>query len=122
MINNKNEAILVANQLLGKEYFKSSLLSYSKINKSKAVWWFNIRTERFSDNVDIFLNTGTIIIWLHLPVNFVGSVSEKFKIRQDKDAVDIEISADKSYMYMRDVKSGGTGFNFTPFVKREFIL
>jgi hypothetical protein len=30
-----------------------------------------------------------------------------FKVREDKNAVDLEISADKNFKYLQDVKSGG---------------
>jgi hypothetical protein len=52
-----------------------------------------------------------------LPKEFVKQLSKSFKIREDKNAVDIEISADKNSEYLNDIKSGGNGFNFAPFIK-----
>jgi hypothetical protein len=54
---------------------------------------------------------------VHLPKGFVSNLNANFKIRQDKNAVDLEISADRSFKYLQDIKSGGTYFNFKPFVK-----
>lgn len=40
-----------------------------------------------------------------------------FRIRDDKNAVDLEISALSNLMYLTDRKSGGKGFDFRRFVK-----
>lgn len=40
-----------------KENLKNSSMSYSRINKSKAVWWFNIRFSKFAKNVHLLLNS-----------------------------------------------------------------
>lgn len=55
---------------------------------------------------------------MHLPKGFVKQIATSFKIQQDKNAVDLEIYADKSFKYLHDVKSGGTGFDFRGFVKK----
>lgn len=102
-------------------HFKGNLnncnTSFSQINKAKAVWWFNIHVSRFEEDVHLFLNTTDHSIWITLPKGFVSNLSDTFKIREDKDAADIEIWADKDERYLLDVKSGGKGFNFSPFVK-----
>ena len=93
--------------------------SYSSINKSKEVWWFNVRTDKFNEDVHLLLNAENKVIWLTLPKGFVSNLRSTFKIREDKDAVDLEISADKHSRYLHDVKSGGTGFDFSGFVTEE---
>lgn len=103
-------------------YLNSSNTSYSKINKSKAVWWFNVSTDKFNSDVHLLLNTESKVIWICLPKGFVNNLHSTFKVRDDKDAVDLEISADKHFRYLHDVKSGGTGFNFSGFVKKEIIF
>ncbi len=90
--------------------------SYSKINKSKVVWWFNVPVHKFNSDVHLLLNAENRVIWITLPKDFVSNLHSTFKIREDKDAVDIEISADRSFKYLQDVKSGGTGFDFSGFV------
>ncbi|WP_139958223.1 hypothetical protein [Flavicella sediminum] len=99
----------------------SSSTSYSKINKSKEVWWFNIGVDKFKDEVHLLLNTESHALWVKLPKGFVGSMQSNFKIREDKNAVDLEISADKNFKYLQDVKSGGTGFDFSGFVVKEVV-
>jgi hypothetical protein len=96
--------------------------SYSKINTSKEVWWFNVPVDKFNEEVHLLLNTTGKVIWVHLPKGFVSNLNANFKIRQDKNAVDLEISADKSFKYLKDVKSGGTGFDFRGFLKDEIIF
>lgn len=91
--------------------------SYSHINKAKAVWWFNICVTRFDEDVHLLLNTTDHSIWITLPKGLASSLSDTFKIREDKNAVDLEIWAYKDKRYLLDVKSGGKVFNFSPFVK-----
>ena len=93
--------------------------SFSSINKSKEVWWFNISLLKFNNDVHLLLNTNQFGLWLHLPKGFVKQLATSFKIREDKNAVDIEISADKNFKYLKDLKSGGSGFDFSPFIKEK---
>ncbi|WP_282122164.1 hypothetical protein [Algibacter mikhailovii] len=99
------------------ESLNSSNASYSKINKSKDVWWFNVRTDKFNSDVHLLLNTVRKVIWIKLPKGSMSNLYNTFKVREDKDAVDLEISADRNFNYLQDVKSGGTGFDFSGFVK-----
>jgi hypothetical protein len=91
--------------------------SYSKINKSKEVWWFNVPVIKFAEDVNLLLNSEKQVLWVLLPKGFAKGVP--FKIREDKNAVDLEISADRNFKYLHDVKSGGTGFDFKEFVKEK---
>jgi hypothetical protein len=95
--------------------------SFSSINKSKEVWWFNIPVTKFNSDVHLLFSNGNYALWLHLPQGFVKQLATSFKIRLDKDAVDLEISADKNFKYLKDVKSGGSGFDFTAFVKEKIV-
>lgn len=116
----KKEIIEYINKTAGADLTNKNT-SYSKINKSKEVWWFNVKLDRFAEDVHLLLNTETKVIWLKLPKGFVAALQRVFKIREDKNAVDLEISSDKNYKYLLDVKSGGTHFNFAPFVKEEIV-
>jgi hypothetical protein len=101
---------------------KSTNTSFSNINKSKEVWWLNVPVSKFSEDIHLLLNTTTYVLWLHLPKGFVTNLAANFKIREDKDAVDLEISSDKNFKYLHDVKSSGTGFNFTGLVKEKIVF
>ena len=110
----KKEIIDYINQTY-KADLNSKNTSYSKINKSKDVWWFNVSVSKFVEDVNLLLNEENQVLWIVLPKGFANGVP--FKIRGDKNAVDLEISADRSFKYLQDVKSGGTGFDFSGFVK-----
>jgi hypothetical protein len=70
---------------------------------------------QFVGDVHLLLNTPEGAIWIKLPKGFGKSVP--FKIREDKNAVDLEISADRSFKYLKDAKFGGTGFDFGEYVE-----
>ena len=119
-MSEKSQIIKYMQSNFGSTSVKSNNTSFSSINKSKQVWWFNVPVKKFEDAVNLLLKGTDEITWIHLPTNFVNNLASKFKIREDKNAVDLEISADKSYLYLKDIKSGGTHFDFKPFVKEKF--
>lgn len=104
-----------------KSGLNNSNTSYSSINKSKLVWWFTISISKFNNDFHLLLDTNQNVLWLHLPKGFIKQLATSFKIREDRNAVDIEISADKSLKYLKDIKSGGRGFDFTTFLKEKII-
>jgi|TARA_B110000902_G_scaffold26484_1_gene28850 hypothetical protein len=91
--------------------------SYSNINKSKDVWWFNIRKDKFNKDVHLLLNSENKVIWIKLKKGFIINPNKAFKLREDIEAYDIEISANRSFNYLKDIKSGGTNFNFKEFIE-----
>lgn len=95
--------------------------SFSSINKSKNVWWLNIAVDKFKTEVNLLLKVENGVFWIVLPVGFVESLENTFKVRKDKNAVDLEINAG-SNNFLCDVKSGGTGFDFNGFVKDTIRL
>ncbi|MUH37071.1 hypothetical protein D9O36_14560 [Zobellia amurskyensis] len=95
--------------------------SYSKINKSKKVWWFNVATSKFTAPVNLLLQIEGGVFWIVLPTGFVKAIDKVFKIRDDKDVVDLEINAD-SRNFLCDVKSGGTLFDFSEYIKEEIYF
>lgn len=116
----KNQIIAYINQT-HKGGLNVSNTSFSSINKSKEVWWFNVAVPKFNDDVHLLLSTNGYALWLHLPKGFVRQLADAFKIREDKDAVDLEISADKNFKYLKDIKSGGSEFDFKSFVKEKIV-
>lgn len=112
----KSEVIQFINKTYGVSLSRANT-SFSNINVAKRVWWTNVPLHKFNDTVHLLFKDTNEIIWIVLPKNFVSSLSDKFKIRKDKNAIDIEVWAEKDERYMIDVKSGGTRFNFKPFIK-----
>lgn len=97
----------------------NSNTSFSSINVAKRVWWTNIPLKKFSEPVHLLFNDTDEVIWIVLPKNFVSSLPDNFKIRPDRNSVDIEVWAETDERYMKDVKSGGTGFDFKPFIRER---
>lgn len=85
------------------------------------MWWFNIAVEKFHAPVHLLLQTNTGTFWIVLPAGFVTSLDDTFRIRKDKNAVDLEINAG-SRNFLCDVKSGGTGFCFHPYLQEHVHL
>lgn len=96
--------------------------SFSNINVAKSVWWTNVPLHKFNDTVHLLFKDTREIIWIVLPVGFVKNLPEKFRIRKDKNAVDIEVWAERDERYLIDVKSGGTRFNFKPYIRDVIFL
>ena len=114
----KSEIIQYINKTYG-VYLSSVNTSFSNINVAKSVWWTNVPLHKFNDTYHLLFNDSKEISWIVLPKNFVSSLSGKFRIREDRNSVDIEVWAQKDERYMTDVKSGGTGFNLKPFIKEH---
>jgi len=119
-MSTKSQIIDYVQSNFGATSVKSSNTRFASINKSKEVWWLNVPTDKFEDEVNLLLKGEDKVIWIQLPKDFVSNLASVFKIREDRNAVDLEISSDRSYMYLKDVKSGGTHFDFKSFVKEEF--
>ena len=93
--------------------------SFSNINRAKPVWWLNISPKKFSDESHILLAKDRGMIWLKFEANAFPNLESVFKIRADKNLVDLEIPI-SGHQYMRDVKGGGTGYDFKPHIQREW--
>ena len=117
----KKASILTVNQHLGHRLLHERNTSFSNVNVSKAVWWLNIKPEKFKRDLHILLakEDGRGLIWLRIEANSFGRLDKTFRIRLDKDAVDLEIASTPS-QYLRDVKSGGTGYNFAKHIEHEW--
>ena len=113
---NKGQAIRMVNARLGDEVLTTRNTSFSNVNKSKDVWWFNIDPDKFRNESHLLLARGRGVIWLSIEENAIPEPEGVFRIRPDKGTVDLEIATSGS-RYMRDVKSGGTGYDFEPHVE-----
>ena len=117
---NKKDAIAYINKTFGADLnnTNTSFASVS-ITKYKTVWWTTVPVHKFNEPFHLLFNDTDEVIWIELPKNFVLNLSDAFRIREDKNAVDIEVWAKNDEQYMKDVKSGGTGFDFKPFIKER---
>ena len=107
------------NKHLGYNALASRNTSFSNVNKARAVWWLNIDPRKFGGEFHILLAKDRGMIWLKFEANAFPNLESIFRIRADKNAVDLEIACG-GYRYMRDIKSGGSGYDFTPHIQREW--
>ena len=117
----KQSAIAMVNGHLGHKLLNQRNTSFANINASKDVWWIDINPRKFYSDLHILLvkESGSGLIWLRIKGNSISALEKVFKVRQDKGVIDLEISS-RPQDYMRDVKSGGTGYDFTGHIEHEW--
>ncbi|WP_240042701.1 McrB family protein [Maribacter aurantiacus] len=96
--------------------------SYAMANTNNGLWWLNIDLKKFKSVVNIILQTKNEAFWLQLNPGFVEDLATKFRIRPDRNAIDLEIVSTAGDDYMHDTKNGGSGFNFNPYIKASVTL
>ena len=116
---NKNMAIKLVNSHLQHDVLDDTNTHFSRINSRKDVWWFNIHPKKFEQELHLLCAGKASLIWLTMDANSVPGLGRSFRLRQDREAVDLEISCAPE-RYMRDVKSGGSGYDFRPHIRREW--
>ena len=117
----KSEAMARINSQVGRALLKGRNTRFASVNKSKSVWWLNVPLEMTCEDLHIILKRAEKgqdgdLIWITLPA---GTLSKtRFRYWQDRDAIDLEIGA-KGARYLKDIKSGGTWYDFSPHVVKE---
>ncbi|MCG1035514.1 hypothetical protein [Polaribacter sargassicola] len=106
IINSKYDASLTDNNT-----------NCASISSSKKVWWFTIPVLKFEEDIHLLLNTTDRVIWIVLPKGLINL--NLLKVREDSEKIDLEISADGDHKFLHDIKSGGTEFDFSEFVREE---
>ena len=107
--------------LLWEEWsYQISNTNFSKLNKAKPVWWFDILPEKFLEDLHLILGKEKGFIWLTIPKDAVADVNKVFRIRDDNGRVQLVISSEPGVYYLRDIASGGSGFNFEQYIQKEF--
>lgn len=116
----KNEAIDLINKLVKKNMVTNYNTSFANVNKSKPVWWLNINPDKFNYDLFLLLVKRNHLYVFHIPSKKILNPTTKFRLKGK--LLDIEIGTNLGYDHFRDVKSGGTKFNFKPYLieKVEF--
>ena len=114
----KRSAMKMVNEHLGGRLLHGGNTSFANINASKPVWWINIDPSKFNSDLHLLLakEGGGGLIWLRLEGNTFPDVRKVFRVRQDKDCIDLEISS-RHPKYMTDIKSGGTEYDFAKHIE-----
>ena len=117
----KRSAMDRVNEHCGSRLLDGGNTSFANINASKPVWWININPSKFKSDLHLLLakEGDGGLIWLRIEGNSFPDVRKVFRVRQDKDCIDLEISS-RPPKYMTDVKSGGTEYNFTKHIEYEW--
>ena len=115
----KSMAIKLVNSYLQRDVLTDTNTHFSRINSRKDVWWFNIHPKKFEQDLHLLCVGKESVIWLTMEANSVPSLEKSFRLRQDREAVDLEISCAPE-RYMCDVKNGGSGYDFRPYIRREW--
>ncbi len=98
---------------------------FSNVNRAKPVWWLSIPKYKF--NIDLYLllrhREEELITILKIPRNTFSSLIDDFYLREENDYIDLEICSDTGdKLYMRDIKDGGSEYNFRKHIQIEFHL
>ena len=116
---NNSQAMRMVNSHLGYPEITNHNTSFSNINKAKHVWWININPQKFSSELHILLAKNPGLIWLKIKANTFSDLESVFRARDDNGYIDLEISV-SGYQYLRDIKSGGAGYDFKPHIEKDW--
>ncbi len=116
----KSEAINKVNSLINKNILNNVNSSFANINKAKPVWWLNIDPDKLNYDLFILLVSSSKMYVLHIPPNKIINPTSKFRLKGK--ALDLEIGSNPGMEFLRDVKSGGTMFNFKPYLLDKMDL
>ena len=125
---NKSDAMQMVNDHIGGRVLKGSGRNANThfsniINRSTKqvphVWWFNIPPQKFRNELHLLCAKNPGLIWLRLDAGAIPNPGSVFRLRTDKDVIDLEIAISGN-LYLKDVKSGGTGYDFRPYIAYEW--
>ena len=117
----KRSAMKIVNEHLGSRLLDGGNTSFANINASKPVWWININPSKFKSDLHLLLvkEGDRGLVWLRIEGDSFPDVRKVFRVRQDNDYIDLEISSRRPE-YMTDVKSGGTEYDFAKHIEHEW--
>ena len=117
----KGPAMAQVNEHVGHQLLRGDNTSFANVNSKKDVWWVNVDPRKFERELHLVLakDGDSGLIWLRIAPGSIAAPEHVFRVRQDNGYVDFEISSDPD-RYMKDVKSGGTEYDFAPHVEYEW--
>ena len=109
----KKSAMAMVNEHVGCQLLTAENTSVVNVNNSKDVWWVNVDPRKFERELHVVLvkDRDSGLIWLRIAPGSISAPEDVFRLKED-GRVDFEISRD-----MKDVKSGGTRYDFTRHVE-----
>ena len=122
MASKKALAIEKVNEHLGYKLLESSNTSFASVNNAKPVWWLDINPKKFQKELHLLLAMDQRLIWLRLKANTFPIPKEKFSYRSGNGYISLEISCNNADRYLYDIRSGGTGYDFSPHVELDLVI
>lgn len=119
-MTSKRVAIEKVNEHLGYKLLESSNTSFASVNNAKSVWWFDINPQKFQKELHLILALNRGLIWLRIKANTFPIPEEKFSYRSDNGYISLEIFCNNTDRYLHDIRSGGTGYDFSSHVEYEW--
>lgn len=118
---NKQSAMAMVNEHVGSQLLTVSNTNFANVNSQKDVWWINVNPAKFVHELHIVLakDGDGGLIWLRIAAGSISAPEDVFRVRKDTGYFDFEISS-RPERYLKDVKSGGTEYDFTPHVEYEW--
>ena len=115
----KASAMERVNAYLGYALLNRGNTAFANVNAAKPVWWFNIDPRKFRNDLHLLCAGNPGLIWLKIEANTFSNPQGTFRLRPDKGMIDSEISC-SAHRFLHDVKSGGTGYDFSPHIQRQW--
>ena len=102
--------------------YENSCLHFSNINKAKPVFWVDIPTSKFDygkcKELTLVLNYLERISLLEIPISFFKENIDIFYKRTQQNGTDyITLELNKEF---KDIKSQGSNYDFTEFLKASY--
>lgn len=116
----KSEAIGLVNSIIKKDVLDGSNTTFSNINKAKPVWWLNIDPDKLNYDLFLLLVEKKELYVFHIPPNSIKNPTSKFRLKGN--LLDIEIGCNQGFEFLKDIKSGGTMFNFNQYLLDKLEL
>lgn len=118
---NKQSAMAMVNEHVGSKLLTDNNTNFANINSRKDVWWINVDPAKFVHELHIILakDGDGGLIWLRIAAGSIPASEDVFRVKKDNGYFDFEISSHPE-RYLKDVKSGGTEYDFTPHVEYEW--
>ena len=101
---------------------ESNTTHFASINASKDVWWYDIACKKVTSGHHEFIDVlahdhrDDKLYHLVVPTKYLRDNLDKLDIRQDKDTISLELSANE-FNFLQDVRSGGGKVPFAQFRK-----
>ena len=117
----KKSAIAKVNEHVGQPLLNYGNTSFANVNSGKDVWWVNVNPGKFEHELHIILvkDEDEGLIWLRIAPGSISAPEDVFRVKKDNGYFDFEISCSPE-RYLKDVKSGGTEYDFTRHVEYEW--